>query len=86
MRKKENLEKTKDLILNLKALAFSPIENVNKRFEKINAEFHIQGDLFKNYLGYFQRTWISGKHSIRQWNYSKGVKKYLSLFTIKIIL
>lgn len=67
---------TKDLILNLKVLAFTNIEEVDKRFEAIKSHFKKFGSEYEEFLAYFQINWISGKKHLRDlWNYSLAVNK-----------
>ncbi len=73
---------TKDLILNLKVLAFTILEDIDKKFESIKNHFKKFGESYEEMLSYFQINWISGKKfSPDLWNYSLAVNyEYLNEF------
>jgi hypothetical protein len=78
LRRKKNINTTKDLILNLKVLAFTNIEDVDKRFEAIKIHFNKLGGDYEEFLAYFQINWISGKKHMKDlWNYSLAVNNSL---------
>lgn len=62
------------MILNLKVLAFTRLEDVEKRFENIKRHFgRIEGN-FEEFLAYFEINWIKGtKIQKKYWNYSMAV-------------
>ena len=62
------------MILNIKALPFNKLEDVEERFKNIQSHFQDQGDPFKEFLLYFKRNWIEErKFKKTLWNYNKGV-------------
>lgn len=74
LRQKEVLLSTKELILNLKCLAFIDLDAIENRFSMIKEKF---GSInkFEELLKYFEINWIKEKNFKQNlWNYSKGVK------------
>ncbi len=62
------------MILNIKILAFLPLEELDDHFQMIYNEFEGEGKAFKDFLDYFVRNWMkASKNSKEMWNYSKGV-------------
>ena len=61
LRKEGYLQKTKEMILNLKSLSFTKIENVEEKYNMIEDEFQKLGQPFKEFLTYFSNTWIKQK-------------------------
>ena len=63
------------MLLNIKILAFLPLEELDDHFLMIYNEFEAEGKLFKDFLDYFVKNWMKGKKYPKEmWNYSKGVK------------
>ena len=76
LRSKHHLDNTKNLILNLKSLAFNDLEEIDKRFDLIESEYQKLGQEFQKLLEYFKKNWIKAKkYDKLMWNYSKGVFK-----------
>lgn len=44
---------TKEIILNLKALAFNRVDQVQERFDKIKAKYQSSSEVVSNLLTYF---------------------------------
>ena len=62
--------------MNLKALAFTPLEEVKKRFEIMRGSFSKLGPQIKEFLTYFENTWMGAKKKFNKelWNYYPAVK------------
>lgn len=74
LRRSKYISLAKDMILNLKVLAFTKIEDVVKRFENIKRYFTRLGENFEEFIAYFDNNWIKGKKiNIKHWNYSMAV-------------
>ena len=61
--------------MNIKALAFTHLDEVNDRFETIKNSFLKLGPKFKEFLSYFENTWMGKKKkfNIDLWNYYSAV-------------
>jgi hypothetical protein len=65
------------MILNLKSLAFDELQNIDERFNIIEAEYQTLSPEFEKLLVYFKNNWIKErKYEKAMWNYSKGVYFY----------
>ena len=65
------------MIMNIKALAFTSLDDVTKRFEIMKNCFQKYGGNYKEFFGYFERTWLDGtKFKKELWNYSLAVFLY----------
>ena len=70
------------MILNLKSLSFTKIENVEEKYNMIDDEFQKLGQPFKEFITYFSNTWIKKKsalYPIGMWNYNLGVRMKYSI-------
>jgi hypothetical protein len=70
---------TKQLIFSLKALAFRPSNKVYRRFENLKKIYEIKGQSYKNYLEYFEHTWMDGIYKIKDWNYHDKLAEFEDL-------
>ena len=79
LRKKEYIKYAKEMILNLKALSFNKLEDVDKRFLNIQKYFLALGPPFTDFLQYFECNWIHEKKFPKElWNYYSGVIKTIN--------
>jgi len=75
LRSKVHLDHAKEMILNLKSLAFNDLEEIDERFYLIEEEYQKLGPEYEKLLVYFKKNCIKGnKYEKTMWNYSKGVK------------
>lgn len=62
------------MILNLKMLCFLQPFDIKDVYKNISENFSKIDDLFKVFLDYFQKTWLTGGvFEISQWNYHTAV-------------
>ena len=72
LRNQDVKSKTKDLILNLKALPFNKREDVNVRYANIKNHFEKEyPSIFTKFFSYFEDTWLNGIFEKELWNYAK---------------
>lgn len=68
------------MILNLKALSFNKLEEVDRRFSNIQKYFLALGPPFTDFLQYFEINWIQEKKFQKElWNYYSGVINNINL-------
>ena len=80
LRDRKFLLNAKDMILNLKVLAFTKLEEVEKRFENIKRHFSRLEGNFEEFLNYFEVNWIKGRVFKKKiWNYSLAVIRYTKI-------
>lgn len=74
----------KIMIMNIKALAFTPPDEVKERFEIMKRSFLKLGTNFQEFLTYFENTWMGKKKkfNINLWNYYPAVRFTLFLWTL----
>ena len=62
-------------LVNLKALPFNKIDDVDVRFNKIKKKFTTLGEPFKCFLNYFENTYIKTNAIFKKelWNYNTGL-------------
>ena len=88
LREKKEVATTKEMIINLKALCFLQLNQVENFFKKIKTKFNARGRLFKKYLSeYFELTWLRGKPFCKElWNYSNGISRQDNSISQKLFL
>ena len=79
LKKNKLLVLTKQLIFSLKGLAFRPPNKVYRRFEFIKNKFLDKGNWFKQFLEYFESTWMDGTFQIKDWNYYDKLNEFEDL-------
>ena len=79
LKKSRILVLTKQLIFSLKGLAFRPPNKVYRRFEFIKNKFLEKGNWFKQFLEYFESTWMDGTFQIKDWNYYDKLNEFEDL-------
>ena len=79
LKKKNFLCLTKQLIFSLKSLAFRPPTKVYRRFEQLKNVYICKGTCYKNYLEYFEHTWMDGIFQIKDWNYYDKIAEFEDL-------
>ena len=80
MREKSVVSMTKDLVLNIKVLPFTPIANVRERFNVIKLEFKDKHPKYLVFLNYFEKNYIGQKTKDARfpplyWNFNKDLVK-----------
>ena len=76
MRDKEYINTSKELVLNLKALAFNKIVDVEKRYKNILKKYGGEDQpVNKKFLEpYFEPNWLNDKIiEVKDWNYSEYI-------------
>ena len=76
LRDKEYINTSKELVLNLKALAFNKIVDVEKRYKNIKKKYGGEDQLeYKKFLeSYFEPNWLNDKIiEVKDWNYSEYI-------------
>ena len=76
LRDKEYINTSKELVLNLKALAFNKIVDVEKRYKNIKKKYGGEDQpVYKKFLeSYFEPNWLNDKIiEVKDWNYSEYI-------------
>ena len=63
------------MIMNIKALAFSKLEEVSNIFQSIKDTYQKEGTKFKEFLVYFQKKRLEGKKNFK----NEICKKYIDV-------
>lgn len=74
LRQKKFIKKSKNMMTNLKLLAFINPVLIKETFELIEKQFGSENESFKEFLTYFRNTWLDSRFK-SIWNYYDEVEK-----------